>query len=268
MFATVSLNCRADRQSLYLFILLGPLLVFHNIPHLWSVVSLGDLLKLCLIASIHLLSIRQPGHSHLDSIFTFTSLMVQSYRTPCLRLPEQLCNQSFNGQSLTSQSLMSQSSTNRSLGREGLSTESLNVQGLDQQDLSSQIEHRANTPQLSQTPQARSQRSIGARAMVSSRRNHIATSCITKQVHTETDCTHSAGCYTCRLRRKKCDEKQPTCQACDSLGVTCEYKKPSWWISTQARTLQTDKIKRRVRETKVSKKEQALHGRHAIMATE
>ncbi|KAL3469783.1 fungal-specific transcription factor domain-containing protein [Aspergillus californicus] len=66
------------------------------------------------------------------------------------------------------------------------------------------------------------------------------------------------GCYTCRLRRKKCDETHPNCVACSSLGVSCEYRKPSWWISTQARALQKERIKRRVRETKDMQKEVAL----------
>ncbi|KAL4905346.1 hypothetical protein BDW74DRAFT_184948 [Aspergillus multicolor] len=70
-----------------------------------------------------------------------------------------------------------------------------------------------------------------------------------------------SGCYTCRLRRKKCDETHPHCEACSSLGVSCEYQKPSWWISTQARTLQKDRIKQKVRETKVLQKEVALQAR-------
>ncbi|KAL2850324.1 fungal-specific transcription factor domain-containing protein [Aspergillus pseudoustus] len=74
------------------------------------------------------------------------------------------------------------------------------------------------------------------------------------------------GCYTCRLRRKKCDETHPSCLSCSSLGVSCEYRKPSWWISTQARTLQKEKIKQKVRETKVTQKELALQEyiRHVV----
>jgi hypothetical protein len=30
------------------------------------------------------------------------------------------------------------------------------------------------------------------------------------------------GCWTCRARRKKCDEARPYCQACRSLGLACE----------------------------------------------
>ncbi|KAF5657283.1 transcriptional regulatory pro-1 [Fusarium heterosporum] len=37
------------------------------------------------------------------------------------------------------------------------------------------------------------------------------------------------GCYTCRRRRKKCDEATPTCADCKRMGLTCEYKKPMYW---------------------------------------
>ena len=30
------------------------------------------------------------------------------------------------------------------------------------------------------------------------------------------------GCWTCRARRKKCDEGRPFCQACRGLGLQCE----------------------------------------------
>ncbi|KAK2051607.1 hypothetical protein LY76DRAFT_468898, partial [Colletotrichum caudatum] len=38
------------------------------------------------------------------------------------------------------------------------------------------------------------------------------------------------GCWTCRLRRKKCHETRPVCQTCTSLGITC-YRygpRPPW----------------------------------------
>ncbi|KIV96457.1 hypothetical protein PV10_00327 [Exophiala mesophila] len=38
------------------------------------------------------------------------------------------------------------------------------------------------------------------------------------------------GCWTCRLRRKKCDERHPQCQTCESLAITCYGfgLKPDW----------------------------------------
>jgi C6 transcription factor Pro1 len=40
----------------------------------------------------------------------------------------------------------------------------------------------------------------------------------------------SNGCWTCRLRRKKCDEKHPVCDTCTALFITCNYDtgKPEW----------------------------------------
>ncbi|KAI1750638.1 fungal-specific transcription factor domain-containing protein [Xylaria castorea] len=38
------------------------------------------------------------------------------------------------------------------------------------------------------------------------------------------------GCWTCRLRRKKCDERRPVCETCASLHITCHFgqEKPEW----------------------------------------
>ncbi|RFU73698.1 c6 transcription factor [Trichoderma arundinaceum] len=39
-----------------------------------------------------------------------------------------------------------------------------------------------------------------------------------------------SGCYTCRLRRKKCDERRPVCSGCAALEITCYFGdlKPDW----------------------------------------
>ncbi|RDW82918.1 hypothetical protein BP5796_04409 [Coleophoma crateriformis] len=38
------------------------------------------------------------------------------------------------------------------------------------------------------------------------------------------------GCWTCRLRRKKCDERRPFCSICEALGITCAAygPRPEW----------------------------------------
>ncbi|RMJ14283.1 hypothetical protein CDV36_006025 [Fusarium kuroshium] len=40
----------------------------------------------------------------------------------------------------------------------------------------------------------------------------------------------SDGCWTCRLRRKKCDEIRPVCDTCSALNITCYFAedKPEW----------------------------------------
>ncbi|KAL6236301.1 hypothetical protein BDW75DRAFT_239390 [Aspergillus navahoensis] len=67
-----------------------------------------------------------------------------------------------------------------------------------------------------------------------------------------------SGCFTCRLRRKKCDEERPTCQSCSKLGLRCDYKTPQWWSTTEQRNRQRDRIKDRIRQTKVMEKEGSL----------
>jgi hypothetical protein len=62
------------------------------------------------------------------------------------------------------------------------------------------------------------------------------------------------GCYTCRLRRKKCDEGSPMCTACKHLGLQCEYKRPMWWSNSEARRKHKDDIKMIIKRKKLSEK--------------
>ena len=66
--------------------------------------------------------------------------------------------------------------------------------------------------------------------------------------------TYDAGCFTCRLRRKKCDEGQPQCKACKHLGLKCEYKRPLWWSNNEQRKTQKETIKNIIKRTKLSEK--------------
>lgn len=59
------------------------------------------------------------------------------------------------------------------------------------------------------------------------------------------------GCFTCRLRRKKCDENHPACGACINLSVRCEYKRPVWWGNAEQRKLQKERIKNKIKQTKM-----------------
>lgn len=63
-----------------------------------------------------------------------------------------------------------------------------------------------------------------------------------------------SGCYTCRLRRKKCDESRPCCRACKHLGVDCEYSRPAWWTNTERRRDHKEKIKEIIKQTKLAEK--------------
>lgn len=66
------------------------------------------------------------------------------------------------------------------------------------------------------------------------------------------------GCFTCRLRRKKCDEKHPSCTACLNLCVQCEYKRPMWWGIAEQRKIQKEQIKSRIKQTKMEER-RGLH---------
>jgi hypothetical protein len=62
------------------------------------------------------------------------------------------------------------------------------------------------------------------------------------------------GCYTCRLRRKKCDEGTLMCSACKHLGLACEYKRPMWWSNNEARRQHKEDIKMIIKRKKLSEK--------------
>lgn len=74
------------------------------------------------------------------------------------------------------------------------------------------------------------------------------------------------GCYTCRLRRKKCDEGTPMCSACKHLGLTCEYKRPMWWSNNDARRKHKDDIKMIIKRKKLSEKASHSHS-HTIQTS-
>ncbi|KAF2222360.1 fungal-specific transcription factor domain-containing protein [Elsinoe ampelina] len=63
-----------------------------------------------------------------------------------------------------------------------------------------------------------------------------------------------SGCFTCRLRRKKCDEAKPACRACKHLGLRCDYKRPTWWGNSDQRRDQKDYIKNIIKSTQLAKK--------------
>jgi len=54
------------------------------------------------------------------------------------------------------------------------------------------------------------------------------------------------GCWTCRVRKKKCDENRPVCSTCVSLKITCYgyCDKPVWMDNGPLQREQASKIKR------------------------
>ena len=67
----------------------------------------------------------------------------------------------------------------------------------------------------------------------------------------------STGCWTCRLRRKKCDEKRESCSTCRSLRLTCAgYGAKPVWMDGGALE------KQKAQEIKAEVHQQRKRGRH------
>ncbi|PNS17857.1 hypothetical protein CAC42_32 [Sphaceloma murrayae] len=73
-----------------------------------------------------------------------------------------------------------------------------------------------------------------------------------------------SGCFTCRLRRKKCDEAKPACKACKHLGLQCAYKRPQWWGNSDQRREQKEYIKEVIKHTQLQKKTQSMSQSHSL----
>ncbi|KAI1119009.1 fungal-specific transcription factor domain-containing protein [Nemania sp. NC0429] len=67
----------------------------------------------------------------------------------------------------------------------------------------------------------------------------------------------SQGCWTCRLRRKKCDEARPVCAACDSLQINCHYSdtKPEWMDGGVREKQMADELKVMVKKKAMERRE-------------
>jgi C6 transcription factor Pro1 len=60
----------------------------------------------------------------------------------------------------------------------------------------------------------------------------------------------SDGCWTCRLRRKKCDEARPRCAACAALEISCLYsdEKPDWMDGAERQASKAEEVKAEVKK--------------------
>ncbi|KAI1076245.1 fungal-specific transcription factor domain-containing protein [Whalleya microplaca] len=67
----------------------------------------------------------------------------------------------------------------------------------------------------------------------------------------------SQGCWTCRLRRKKCDERRPVCSICDALEISCHYsdKKPEWMDGGRREKQMADGLKAMVKSKASERRE-------------
>lgn len=60
----------------------------------------------------------------------------------------------------------------------------------------------------------------------------------------------SNGCWTCRLRRKKCDEQHPVCDGCSALDLACHYgqERPVWMDGGARQEEMAELLRRKVKE--------------------
>ncbi|KAH8882526.1 hypothetical protein GQ53DRAFT_454525 [Thozetella sp. PMI_491] len=67
----------------------------------------------------------------------------------------------------------------------------------------------------------------------------------------------SDGCWTCRLRRKKCDEERPACSGCLGLEIDCLYSetKPEWMDNGEKQKERADWLKAEVKRRAGSRRE-------------
>jgi hypothetical protein len=57
------------------------------------------------------------------------------------------------------------------------------------------------------------------------------------------------GCWTCRMRKKRCDEVQPFCDNCSTLQITCHFgkEKPPWMDGGANQRVKAEEVKREVK---------------------
>jgi hypothetical protein len=60
----------------------------------------------------------------------------------------------------------------------------------------------------------------------------------------------SSGCWTCRLRRKKCDNLRPKCGICKSLEIDCHFnsQKLEWMVRGYKQREMSEKIKHQIKQ--------------------
>ncbi|KAK0667309.1 fungal-specific transcription factor domain-containing protein [Cercophora samala] len=67
----------------------------------------------------------------------------------------------------------------------------------------------------------------------------------------------SDGCWTCRLRRKKCDEIRPVCEGCSTLGIDCLYseEKPQWMDGGDWQKARGEWVKQEIKRVAAQRRE-------------
>ncbi|KAG8418687.1 hypothetical protein J3459_012143 [Metarhizium acridum] len=73
---------------------------------------------------------------------------------------------------------------------------------------------------------------------------------VLRQLMSNSKTRSSGGCWTCRVRRKKCAENRPECDTCKALEITCHFQdeKPDWMDGGPKQREMADKIKAEVKK--------------------
>ncbi|KAJ0422639.1 fungal-specific transcription factor domain-containing protein [Aspergillus carlsbadensis] len=68
------------------------------------------------------------------------------------------------------------------------------------------------------------------------------------------------GCWTCRLRRKKCDKNRPVCGCCEALGIQChsDPRKPEWMENGTRQREMAQRIKAEVKRSAARRRSKKL----------
>ncbi|KAG8157472.1 hypothetical protein KVR01_012856 [Diaporthe batatas] len=68
------------------------------------------------------------------------------------------------------------------------------------------------------------------------------------------------SCWTCRLRRKRCDAVRPICGSCQALDISCHAgeTRPSWMDGGPAQSNMSEAIKRRIKYNALLRRERRL----------
>ncbi|KAI9037694.1 Zn(II)2Cys6 transcription factor [Aspergillus affinis] len=76
------------------------------------------------------------------------------------------------------------------------------------------------------------------------------------------------GCWTCRLRKKKCDEKRPICTECMCVGLECHGfgEKPAWMDRGARQKAQAAKMKQKVAQATRNRRVNQFREQHESSA--
>lgn len=68
------------------------------------------------------------------------------------------------------------------------------------------------------------------------------------------------GCWSCRIRRKKCDENKPLCTTCTSRNITCHGygKKPIWLDGGDQEKVIAGDLKKQIADNRRKKKQRRV----------